>query len=57
MEKLFKLLKEQGGQIVSSNDCTPLQIAHAGAIDRMFVDDDGFGFIYLGKEESCIKTN
>lgn len=47
MENLFTLLKEKGGRIVSSNDCSPVEIAEARACDRMFIDEDGFGFIYF----------
>lgn len=47
MENLFEKLKMEGGKIISSNDCTPLEISEARACGRMYVDDDGFGFIYF----------
>lgn len=46
MHELFKMLKN-GGKIVSSNDCTVLEIAEAQACKRMWVCDKGFGFIYF----------
>lgn len=46
MEKLLNLLKEKGGKIKSSNDFTPDQIALAKADSRMYIDVEGFGFIW-----------
>ncbi len=45
METLFQKLKEEGGAIVSTKDCTPLEIAMAQTEGRMFVDEAGCGFI------------
>lgn len=47
MDKLLEMLIRQGGKIISSNDCNPLEILDAQADHRMWVDKDGFGFIYL----------
>lgn len=43
---LVKRLRE-GGVIKSSAAFTPAEIAIARANDRMVVDDDGFGYIYV----------
>lgn len=36
-----------GGTIVSSNALTPTQIVIARAADRMHIDDDGLGYVYV----------
>ena len=46
MEKLFELLKF-GGKIVSSNSVNQVVWIQAQACNRTWVDNDGFGFIYL----------
>lgn len=46
MEKLFNLLRN-GGRIISSAHCTEYQIAQAQACGRMYIDKDGFGFVYF----------
>lgn len=46
MEKLLNLLKT-GGKVVSSAHCSELEIAQAQSCGRMFIDQDGFGFVYL----------
>lgn len=47
MKELFEKLKMNKGKIVSSASCTNLEIAEARACNRMFVDDEGCGFIYF----------
>lgn len=47
MQKLLNLLAEKSGFIMSSNDCSVLEIANARANDTMFVDENGFGFIWF----------
>jgi hypothetical protein len=44
--ELFQKLKN-GGKIVSSASCTELEIAQAKACGRIYVDEQGYGFIYL----------
>lgn len=58
MENLFELLKI-GGKIVSSAKCSPLEIANAQATNRMYVDQNGFGYIYIPESIFCneIETN
>lgn len=45
MEELLQKLKDDGGAIVTSNECTVFEIAGARADGRMFVDKDGIGFV------------
>lgn len=45
-EQLLERLRE-GGRIVSTGDLTEHQIAAARSAGRMFVDDDGFGYVHL----------
>ena len=40
----------EGGAIVSSNDCTPEEIATARAENRFAVDPAAFGFVRRTKE-------
>ena len=46
MEKLFKKLAYEGGTIVSSAECSEIEIAEARCCDRMFVDEGGLGYIW-----------
>ena len=46
MEKLFKKLAYEGGTIVSSAECSELEIAEARCCERMFVDEGGLGYIW-----------
>lgn len=45
MTQLFAALKSQGGCIVSTNDCSAMEIANARVRGDMTVDDEGFGFV------------
>ena len=58
MKELFEKLK-YGGKIVSSAKCTPLEIAQARACGVMFIDEDGFGYVYLPEKviSNKIETN
>jgi hypothetical protein len=47
MKELFEMLISKGGKIVSSANCSTLEIAEAGACKRMWVDENGFGFIWF----------
>jgi hypothetical protein len=44
--KFLKKLAEYGGTIVSSKDLSAEEIEKARQQKRMFVDDDGFGYVY-----------
>lgn len=50
MEELFKKLRN-GGAIVSTNDLSETEIAEARACNRMWVDEDGFGYVYFKRME------
>jgi len=47
LERFFRKLAEDGGAIVSSNDLSAKEIDKASEEERMLVDDDGFGYIYV----------
>ena len=47
---IISRLLSGGGAIVSSNDCSELEIADAMATGRMLVRDDGMGFVCRTKE-------
>lgn len=44
-ENFLKKLRE-GGAIVSSNQCSTLEIDDARASNRFFVDEDGYGYVW-----------
>ena len=46
MERLLEKLRIEGGLIRSSNDFDELDIRQAQASDRMWVDENGYGFIW-----------
>lgn len=45
MTQLFSKLKSNGGCIVSSGDCSTMEIADAQARGDFTADEDGFGFV------------
>lgn len=45
MEDMFGDLKANKGSIVSSDDCSEMEIAMARSEGRFYVDKDGFGFV------------
>jgi len=49
-EELINQLASKGGAIVSSNDCSELEIADAQATGRFAVDEEGLGFVRRTKE-------
>lgn len=55
-QELFELLKQYGGQIISSNNMTVDEINESRAGGRFYVDDDGFGFSWeLGRIPTTVK--
>lgn len=49
MELIQQLIRE-GGAIVSSNDCTEMEIVDARVHGRFAVDSEGMGFVRRMKE-------
>lgn len=51
MDKLAVLLNlcitAPGGRLVSTGDLNEHQIAEATTMDRMYVDEGGFGYVFL----------
>lgn len=45
MNQLFSKLKTNGGCIVSSGDCSAMEIVDARARGDFTADDDGFGYV------------
>lgn len=45
IDKLIEQLAAEGGAIVTTNDCSVMEIADARATNRMAVREDGIGFI------------
>lgn len=48
--QLIDQLVTDGGAIVSSGDCSEIEIANAQATGRFSVRDDGMGFVRRSKE-------
>lgn len=46
IEQLVQSLKNDGGCIVSTNDCGAMEIADAQARGDFAVDENGFGFVH-----------
>jgi hypothetical protein len=44
-KELFHQLEMEGGAIVCSNECHVIELADARLHGRMFVNDDGIGFV------------
>lgn len=44
-QQLIEQLITEGGAIVSSNDCSEIELAGAQAEGRFAVDEDGMGFV------------
>lgn len=47
MNNLFELLSKHGGKIVSTNDLNTDEINQARASNRMYVDEDSLGYVWL----------
>lgn len=50
INQLIDQLVTDGGAIVSSGDCSEIEIANAKATGRFTVRDDGMGFVRRSKE-------
>ena len=56
MRELFDYLIQYGGKIISSNELQSHWINQAMASNRMWVDDNGFGFIWEPNIEKMPET-
>lgn len=50
IDQLITQLAREGGAIVSSNECTPIEIADARATGRFAADEHGFGYVRRTRE-------
>lgn len=50
MKVLLEKLKQEKGRIVSTASLSEYEIALAGVQNRMWVDDEGFGFVWLPED-------
>jgi hypothetical protein len=50
VSEMAAALMEERGAIVSSGDCSSLEIAAAQACGRLFVDETGLGFVLRTKD-------
>lgn len=56
---ILTALIDERGAIVSSADCSPMELAFARSEGRFYVDGDGFGFVlrpreWLGNAEAAL---
>lgn len=49
LEQFFYKLRD-GGAIVSSNECSELEISNARTTDRFYVDNDNCGYVWRTPE-------
>lgn len=56
MKQLFDYLIQYGGEIVSSNSLTAEDINQARASERMYVDENSYGFIWMPPVEKFPET-
>jgi hypothetical protein len=49
-EEFLNKLAEERGAIVSSGDCSEMEIANARSCGRMYIDSDGLGYVLRSKE-------
>ena len=47
IQAMLDRLGKEGGIIVSSHECSNLEIAQAQANNNFYVDDDMYGFVYV----------
>jgi hypothetical protein len=45
MQKLLDALVKERGAIVTSADCSEMELAFARSEDRFYVDDNGLGYV------------
>ena len=57
LNEMLTRLATDGGKIVSSAACSALEIAEANAEGRMYVRDDGLGFIYVPRVLSISESS
>jgi len=50
MERFLEKLAAKGGAIVSSNECSEIEIADARLTDRFFVDANEYGYVWRTAE-------
>lgn len=50
MASSFILKLRNGGVIVSSKNCSEMEISQAKVHDNFFIDDNQFGYIYFPKK-------
>jgi hypothetical protein len=51
MRRLFELIAINGGAIVSTASLSPLRISQARENDQMWVDENGYGYVWIPKNE------
>jgi len=50
INQLINQLSREGGALVSSNDCSDIELADAKCTGRFSVNDDGHGFVLRSSE-------
>lgn len=49
MKEFLEKLRS-GGAIVSSNECSQMELADANITGRFFIDEDGYGYVWRTPE-------
>ena len=60
--ELLKQLARDGGAIVTTAECSAMEIADARATLRMAVDEDGIGYVrrypeWLDRHKTCVQPD
>ena len=60
--ELLKQLVREGGAIVTTAECSVMEIADARATLRMAVDEDGIGYVrrypeWLDRHKACVQPD
>lgn len=62
LKQILEQLVNEGGAIVTSNECSEMEIADARATGRMTVDENGIGYVrryreWLDRHKTCVQPD
>jgi hypothetical protein len=62
LKQILEQLVKEGGAIVTSNECSEMEIADARATGRMTVDENGIGYVrryreWLDRHKTCLQPD
>jgi hypothetical protein len=62
LKQILEQLVNEGGAIVTTNECSEMEIADAKATGRMTVDENGIGYVrryreWLNRHKTCVQPD